>query len=439
MKQLVLRWWGGDRRVAVAAGVVGMVARCALGSAGGSVAIGVLSMTVVAALALGASPLLGARAVRRPEAGRVDDGLGYAAVLRGLSDGVAQLASVEAIAGYVLAWLRQTLTLRWAAVVLPGEERGGLVRWGDCPPGLDLAALAAAGPGAGAPGGARVVPLVAAGARIGALVLGQERRGAVPSVHERALAELAAAVAAAALQNAGLLRRAGALAAALEERERDLAALATRLTGAQEEERRRLALELHDEPLQRAILLYRGLSAAPEHPQARRWLAEVEEIVTALRATCNGLRPRVLDDFGLVAGLEWLVNDARARSEVDVGLTTAIAYAGSPGGRLPAGLELALYRIAQEALNNCLKHAEARRVSVTLWRGGGPIRLTVADDGKGVEATWRGADGGARLGILGMRERLRPWNGTVTVGAGPKGGTVVVAELTLEEVSGATG
>src|SRR5262249_38741676 len=158
------------------------------------------------------------------------------------------------------------------------------------------------------------------------------------------------------------------------ERERDLAALATRLTGTQEEERRRLALELHDEPLQRAILLYRGISAAAEHPQSQRWLADVEEIVTSLRATCNGLRPRVLADFGLVAGLEWLVNDARARSEVEIDLTTAIADAASPDGRLPADLELALYRVAQEALNNCLKHADARRVSLTLWRGGGPIR-----------------------------------------------------------------
>jgi signal transduction histidine kinase len=250
---------------------------------------------------------------------------------------------------------------------------------------------------------------------------------------------VAAPVAAAALQNASLLRRSTTLAAALDERERDLAALTARLTGAQEEERRRIALELHDEPLQRAILLYRGISAAPEHPQAQRWLADVEEIVTSLRATCNGLRPRVLDDFGLVAGLEWLVNDARARSDVDIGLTTAIADAASPGGRLPAELELALYRIAQEALNNCLKHAEARRVSVTLWRAGGPIRLTVADDGKGFEETRRGGGAGAHLGILGMRERLRPWNGFVTVGAGPKGGTVVVAELTLEGGDGRSG
>jgi signal transduction histidine kinase len=413
-----------------------MVSQWALGPAGGSVAIGVLSTAVAAALALGAFPLLGARAVPRPEAGRFDDGRHYAAVLRRLSDEVARLASAEAIASYVLAWLRQTLTLRWAAIVLPGEEQGGLFRGGDCPSDLDPPALAAAG--AGAPDRARVVPLVAAGARIGALVLGPERHGAEPSVHERALVDLAASVAAVALRNASLLRRASALATALDERERDLAALATRLTGAQEEERRRLSLELHDEPLQRAILLYRGISAAPEHPQSQRWLADVEEIVTSLRATCNGLRPRVLDDFGLVAGLEWLVNDARARSDVDIGLTTAIADAASADRRLPADLELALYRVAQEALNNCLKHADARRVSVTLWWGGGPIRLTIADDGKGFEAAWRGAGGGTHLGILGMRERLRPWNGTVTVGTGPKGGTVVVAELTLEGSGGAT-
>jgi signal transduction histidine kinase len=392
---------------------------------------------MAAMLALDTSTPIRARAMPEAEPARFRDGLECAATLHGLSASTARLAGVEAVASYVLAWMRQTLTLRWAALVLPEETCGRTVyRWGDCPSDLDPAELAAAG-AAPAQDQATVVPLVAGGSRVGAIVLGPERHGVELSVHERALIEVAAPVAAAALQNASLLRRSSALAAALDERERALAALATRLTGAQEEERRRIALDLHDEPLQRAILLYRGISAAPEHPQSQRWLAEIEEIVTSLRATCNGLRPRVLDDFGLVAGLEWLVNDARARSDVDIGLTTAIADSTSPSGRLPADLELALYRIAQEALNNCLKHADARRASVTLWRAGGPIRLTVADDGKGFAEAWRDGDGGTHLGILGMRERLRPWNGTVTVGAGPKGGTVVVAELTLGGDGGA--
>jgi signal transduction histidine kinase len=427
VRQVVLRWWCGGREV-IATVLVGVAGLWALGVPAVLVVAGLLATAAAGPLTLApAPPARGLRRLAGLGGERFQDGLEYAAALRGLSDEVGRLSGVEAIAGYVLTWLRQMLTLRWAAIVLCEERRDAAVfRWGDCPADLDLIGLAAPG-GADAASGAAVVPLVAGGGRIGALVLGPRRRDAELSIRERALVDLVAPLAALALQNASLLRRAGELATAADERERDLTSLAARLTGAQEDERRRIALELHDEPLQRAILLYREISVAAAHPRAERWLAEVEEIVTSLRATCNGLRPRVLDDFGLAAGLEWLVNDVRARSDVDVGLTTVMADA-APGRRLPADLELALFRIVQEALNNCLKHADARRVNVTLWRAGGPIRLTVADDGRGFD----GEPAGGHLGIRGMRERLRPWNGCVTVGRGPAGGTVVVAELPLE-------
>jgi signal transduction histidine kinase len=223
-----------------------------------------------------------------------------------------------------------------------------------------------------------------------------------------------------------LRRRVEALAARLAERERELAALAGRLVRTEEEVRRRISLDLHDEPLQRAILLHRLIGQTADHPMAARWLAEVEAIAASIRSICNGLRPRVLDDFGLDAGLEWLLDEVRARSDLTAVLATA-SPDPLPSDRPPADLDLALFRIAQEALNNCLKHARATRVDVILRRESRRVRLIVADDGVG-RPEGPGGDRDA-IGLAGMRERLRPWGGVVTVSTRAGGGTVVTADV----------
>jgi signal transduction histidine kinase len=235
-----------------------------------------------------------------------------------------------------------------------------------------------------------------------------------------------------ALQGAWLNDELGRQVTSGERREQALSALNARLMQVQEEERRRLALELHDDPLQRAILLLRELNETTEPPVVDRWRREVDEIVTALRAICAGLRPRPLDDFGLPAGLEWLVDDLRARCNVAIYLV-AEASDGTPFGRYPPDLEFALFRVAQEALSNCVKHAGASQVIVTLWREADALRLTVADDGRGFPADLGDNALGRHLGILGMRERLGPWGGHVAVEPGATGGTVVTAEIPIEK------
>jgi two-component system NarL family sensor kinase len=150
------------------------------------------------------------------------------------------------------------------------------------------------------------VPLIADGETIGTLHVGAKRHDIDLLPEDRELITTVAPHLATALRNALLIRQLEAQVEALADRERSLATLDDRLLSVQEEERRRLALDLHDDPLQRAIQLSRELGAWVDCPQAERWQEIVEDIIASLRAICDGLHPPVLDDFGLPAGLEWL-------------------------------------------------------------------------------------------------------------------------------------
>jgi signal transduction histidine kinase len=359
-------------------------------------------------------------------------------LLRLLSGPIERLTSAEAIVAHALGWTRKALTSPWAAIVLrQGASPAAVHGLGEYPDDLERLVSAetegaAASDGrVGAAGGVRVVPLVAGGTTVGALALpALEPAAEVWPWRRERLVEAAAPLIAAAVRGADLVRQREELSAVVTERE--LSVLSEQVVRAQEEVRRRISLDLHDEPLQRAILLHRAIRDSAAHPCAARWLADVDAIATSIRAICNGLRPRVLDDFGLVAGLEWLVDDVRSRSDLTVFLTTASAESLS-SDRLSADLELALFRVAQEALNNCLKHARATQVHVTLWREGSSVRLTVTDDGERRPDRPRPSERRGHLGIAGMGERLRPWGGVVTVRAGSDCGTVVAAEVSAED------
>jgi len=216
----------------------------------------------------------------------------------------------------------------------------------------------------------------------------------------------------------------------LAQRERDLASLNARLVQVQEEERRKLALDLHDDPLQRAAMLHRRLGALerelPEVPDLDVCRESAELIEVGLRAICVGLRPRMLDDLGLEAAAQWLVRDVRARSDLEIELDVSTTD-GEPFGRLDPDLEIGLYRVAQEALNNAVKHARATQVVVVLVREADAIRLRVVDDGQGLQ------DGpsATSLGLLGMRERLAAWNAAVSIENEPHGGVVVSANVPI--------
>ncbi|MGE5292612.1 MAG: sensor histidine kinase [Micromonosporaceae bacterium] len=231
-------------------------------------------------------------------------------------------------------------------------------------------------------------------------------------------------------------RAEAALAAAVAEqqrREEEQRAFSGRLLAVQEEERRKLAQELHDDPLQNLMYLTRALddlSDDPELPRrlipALRYGGELAgEAATALRKTIHGLRPPVLDDIGITSALRQLVADVAKRST----LTVTLRCAGTEHGLAPE-LKLAAYRIVQESLNNVVRHARASRAAVTI-RFGDPLTLTISDDGKGIPPpSPRSADAPQPgLGLIGMRERATLAGGTLRVSTRHPHGTVVEATL----------
>lgn len=217
---------------------------------------------------------------------------------------------------------------------------------------------------------------------------------------------------------------------------------ARRLLGVQEDERRRLARELHDDPLQDLTYLTRTLDDLGHRPcdvdelrlQLTHGAAVADDAATSLRKIIQGLRPPVLDDLGLVSAVRQLIEEVRTRTEISI----AFRVCGDPV-RLGADLELAAYRIIQEALTNVARHAHASRAAVRLAFGGGLVTLTVTDDGVGIRATKAGE--GARapgLGLIGMRERINMAGGALHVSRRSPHGTRVHATLPLPPEPGSS-
>jgi signal transduction histidine kinase len=192
---------------------------------------------------------------------------------------------------------------------------------------------------------------------------------------------------------------------------------------AAEEERARLARDLHDVTLQ-------GLSAAIRRlelvPQARAETDSLRAIADELRAVTIELRPPMLDDLGLGATLDYLAeqaSDSGVHVQTEIVDETGIDAASRP----PASVELAMYRIAQEALANALRHARARTIRVTAQIRVRSIGLEVADDGVGLRLEdKRRAAGQGRLGLTSMRRRARGIGAELSVEGSPQGTRVTV-------------
>ena len=201
-----------------------------------------------------------------------------------------------------------------------------------------------------------------------------------------------------------------------------------RVVSAQELERRRLARELHDETGQALTSILLGLKAVEEAPdeERRQAAAELRELVVTtlqdVRRLAVELRPKALDDFGLVAALERLAETFTEQTGIQVQLEAQI------GERLEADVETALYRIVQEALTNVVKHARARNVSILLVRKDSTVSAVIEDDGLGFETGKIREEG---LGLLGMRERVELVDGRFDVESSPGAGTTIVAEVPL--------
>ena len=238
--------------------------------------------------------------------------------------------------------------------------------------------------------------------------------------------------------------------AAVQELERsraELRWLLEQLTRAQEQERQRIALDLHDDLQQELASIQMSAAAlreaeAAQQPARRQALAQAVEdqarqAVQSTRRIVEGLRPPALDALGLEAALKGLVE----RFGCETGLSVAFEVVGpgadervqawEPGDEtfVAPSLAITLYRVAQEALNNVRKHAQARQLSVRLALGAhGQIELRVRDDGRGLSPTAPADTGsGSGLGLAGMRERMRAAGGSFQLLAAEGGGTEVVA------------
>ena len=211
----------------------------------------------------------------------------------------------------------------------------------------------------------------------------------------------------------------------------------------QEEERRHIAQELHDGPLQALIHLCRQIDALESAPDASgspgfhdgerlaSMRSSVEDTVAELRSIARGLRPSVLDDLGLVASINQVVTEATERQGFDSSFTI-----DGTVSRLPPDVELAVFRIAQEAVTNAERHAAAHRVDVALKFGDGWLELSVGDDGVGFDPQSEFWGDTQSLGLPGMSERARLVGGRLRVASKVAKGTVVTVRVPVSTPSG---
>jgi signal transduction histidine kinase len=221
-----------------------------------------------------------------------------------------------------------------------------------------------------------------------------------------------------------------AASSAREELER----LSARLMEIQEQERTRLARELHDDIVQNLAVLKIEItqarqSAAARSPELQERLERARSIadrtMKTLRSTMLLLRPSLLDDLGLVPALQWLVEDFQQRTGVrcrlfDEGIEDA----------LPEGVKTAVFRVVQEALHNAEKHAQPKSVEVRITQGDNEILASVSDDGAGfkVETAGNGSQK-AQFGLIGMRERATALGGRLHIESAPGAGSTITLKV----------
>jgi PAS domain S-box-containing protein len=222
----------------------------------------------------------------------------------------------------------------------------------------------------------------------------------------------------------------------LEEYAERLQALSRRLLEVQEQERRYLARELHDEIGQLLTGLQLSLQASGrlDGPEAGQYLRESQKLVRELalhvRDLSLRLRPTMLDDLGLLPALLWLFDSYTARTQIQV----AFQHSGLDE-RLGPDVETAAYRIVQEALTNVARHAQVSEVGVRAFRDNGSLHLQIEDHGPGFDVAVH-QNSGRSAGLSGMHERAALLGGRLGVESGPGIGTRVSAVLPIGETAG---
>jgi PAS domain S-box-containing protein len=221
---------------------------------------------------------------------------------------------------------------------------------------------------------------------------------------------------------------------ALEQRERELSALSAQLAEAREEEKQRIARELHDELGQLLTALKMDVAWMRERLPAASDLAEraghmnalLDQTVSASRRIASELRPHLLDELGLADAALWLVEETAQRS----GIRIEMRRTGNGDlAALDGSVATAVYRALQESLTNVARHSGARNAWVLLGFDGAAVHVEVEDDGRGIA---RGDLAKARsLGLRGMRERIAHLGGEIDVARAPRGGTRVRVRVPL--------
>jgi signal transduction histidine kinase len=312
-----------------------------------------------------------------------------------------------------------------------------------------------------------IAPLAADGRHVGVLILALNSSNRRYGPEEIALAEDVSARAASAVNHA--LRHAEAqslkteleqlvsnrteelqatilkLEAEITQRERtqaqlelsreQLRSLSARLQATREEERARIAREVHDElgqqltGLKMDIAWLRKKLREQQEPLLRktRSMAElIDTTVQSVRKITQELRPGILDDFGLLAAIEWQMQEFQKRSGIECHLLSDVEEV-----RLDPQSATAVFRVFQETLSNVMRHADATRVEVTLEKHGGDLTIQIEDNGRGITEKELTAPGS--LGLLGMRERMHLLAGEIDIRGVPNEGTLVVLKIPLTQ------
>lgn len=203
--------------------------------------------------------------------------------------------------------------------------------------------------------------------------------------------------------------------------------LARRVARAQDEERSRIAKDLHDSTAQTLMAVALQLRAiehrAPEYP-ATKLLTQARELLVSgieeLRGLAHGLYPRILEDLGLIAALTWLGRSTQQRLGATVHI---IAPAALPAEQSDVGA--AMFRVAQEAVSNAVRHGGAKHVTITLTADAATTSMVIHDDGRGFDPEAAAAGGG--MGLFAMRDRMSLVGGSLTIDSAPGAGSTVTA------------
>ena len=206
-----------------------------------------------------------------------------------------------------------------------------------------------------------------------------------------------------------------------------------RLNETLEEEIKRIAYAVHDEAGQLLVAVHLALAeVALELPklqqeQIANIVKMLNEVEKQLRRYSHELRPTILDDLGWIPAIRFLADGASKRASLPIHIETKVS------GRLPSAIETALYRIAQEAINNTVKHANAKNIWIRAWKEKDILFCSVRDDGLGFDThNLQRASGAKGIGLVAMQERASAIGGTLCIESSPGRGTELLLRLPLE-------